>query len=433
MHYYSLLAEGCESFQDLERFHGKVRLVLNNFGRCHFEKQKIHTDTCSNVFYLSFVSASAAAAVEADAPSFALQFTENVRIQLTNEPKRHDSIGNLDSSFQVQVAEVSSVLRPDQVLLPSCLVCLSRLDKTVSGLTPLSCRDLYHFCCQAQCRLLSVDCPVCTSIISTLHGNNNVSSVSCGDCGSRDDLWICLLCGNLGCGRYRGGHAHDHFTRTRHVFALNVSSHHIWDYLDDRYVHRTIRCAQGTVAIDDEVGCSEVVVDSAAEDSFSAELCSAQLESQKAFFDGRLREQEAHYSRLLVAQDAEFKEESQRLKAEIELLQKERNIFSELKKQLQIRLQKHKSETDAFRKELEAEKLISAGLVRRNEELQQQLTAAQTELKELDEQVRDLMKHFETLDLVAQTDNDPDIVNGKIIIKPSSAAATARKAKQKQK
>ena len=60
----------------------------------------------------------------------------------------------------------------------------------------------------------------------------------CADCDLRDNLWICLICGNLGCGRYGHKHAYRHFEKTGHTFALEVGKNMVWDYADDAYVHR---------------------------------------------------------------------------------------------------------------------------------------------------------------------------------------------------
>ncbi len=379
---------------DLESFSGQIKLVLN-FG-------KLESSEIEHKFLIFIISSTEK-----------LKFTENVGLALSSKPS--STIDILDPSLAgLKVSFVHSKLQADQVLLPSCLVCLSRLDKNVTGLSPLSCRDLYHFCCQEQCKKLSGKCGVCASVSSQ-------QRLACQDCGSEDDLWICLLCGNVGCGRYRGGHAHCHFELTRHVFALNSDSHHIWDYLDDRYVHRTIRCAQGIVAIED-------VAEVEAEDSsFSAELSTAQLESQKAFFDERQRQQEAHFNRILTVKEAEYAEEVQKLRSELEHLQRERAIFSELKTQLQTHLQRQKLQSDKFAKDFEAEKLISEGLLKRNDELQQKIQNISAERDDLSDQIVDLMKHFETLELVAQAGNNPDIVNGKIVIKSPAKKSSKKK------
>ena len=40
----------------------------------------------------------------------------------------------------------------------------------------------------------------------------------CGNCQSTANLWICLICGNIGCGRYQGGDAYKHFVGSDHSY-----------------------------------------------------------------------------------------------------------------------------------------------------------------------------------------------------------------------
>ena len=55
------------------------------------------------------------------------------------------------------------------------------------------------------------------------------------------DLWICLICGHVGCGRYRAGHSQDHWRESSHVYALELETQRVWDYVGDGYVHRLIQ------------------------------------------------------------------------------------------------------------------------------------------------------------------------------------------------
>jgi hypothetical protein len=64
---------------------------------------------------------------------------------------------------------------------------------------------------------------------------------SCADCNSTTSLWICLICGNIGCGRYGRAHAHAHYERTTHLYALELETQRVWDYAGDGYVHRLIQ------------------------------------------------------------------------------------------------------------------------------------------------------------------------------------------------
>ena len=57
----------------------------------------------------------------------------------------------------------------------------------------------------------------------------------CDVCNNTENLWACLICGHLGCGRYAGQHAKEHFQVTRHAFAIDLNSQRIWDYGQDAF------------------------------------------------------------------------------------------------------------------------------------------------------------------------------------------------------
>ena len=43
------------------------------------------------------------------------------------------------------------------------------------------------------------------------------------------------------CGRYAGGHAHNHFKLTQHTYSMELGNNKVWDYAADNYVHRLIQ------------------------------------------------------------------------------------------------------------------------------------------------------------------------------------------------
>lgn len=128
--------------------------------------------------------------------------------------------------------------------LPTCPVCLERMDDT-TGLLTTQCQHVFHCACLQKWQ--SRSCPVCR------HGNahdfayppfGSGEEAMCSTCDSTEDLWICLICGNVGCGRYKGGHAKDHWKASGHNFALEIETQHIWDYASGDtgdWVHRLIR------------------------------------------------------------------------------------------------------------------------------------------------------------------------------------------------
>lgn len=52
---------------------------------------------------------------------------------------------------------------------------------------------------------------------------------------------MCLICGHVGCGRYREGHAAKHSEETGHCYALELEAQRVWDYASDNYVHRLVQ------------------------------------------------------------------------------------------------------------------------------------------------------------------------------------------------
>ncbi|KAJ1784795.1 hypothetical protein LPJ59_006279 [Coemansia sp. RSA 2399] len=72
-------------------------------------------------------------------------------------------------------------------------------------------------------------------------GGGAADASSCHVCGLTTDLWICLVCGTVGCGRYANAHAKAHFEQTLHPYSLELGSQRVWDYAGDGYVHRILQ------------------------------------------------------------------------------------------------------------------------------------------------------------------------------------------------
>ncbi|KAJ9651297.1 hypothetical protein H2198_009419 [Neophaeococcomyces mojaviensis] len=152
---------------------------------------------------------------------------------------------------------------PSLVELPTCPVCLERMDES-TGLLTILCQHVFH--CSCLEKWSGGGCPVCryshddfsTGAAASRAGKAkkyldsrgeyeiNDEVLECSECRLTQTLWQCLICGYIGCGRYAGKHAYKHYEQTSHTFALDLESQRVWDYDRDCYVHRIIANGSST-------------------------------------------------------------------------------------------------------------------------------------------------------------------------------------------
>jgi len=145
---------------------------------------------------------------------------------------------------------------PNLLELPTCPVCLERMDET-TGLLTILCQHVFHCACLEKWR--GSGCPVCRYTHSPSYtfpyprpgsADHADREPLCSVCAGTENLWICLICGNIGCGRYDGAHAYAHYEATSHCYAMDTTTQHVWDYAGDGYVHRLIQSKPDSKLID---------------------------------------------------------------------------------------------------------------------------------------------------------------------------------------
>ena len=297
--------------------------------------------------------------------------------------------------------------------MPNCPVCLERLDPHISGMVTTLCNHQFHHSCLKK--YTAAACPVCRYCQDAQD-----AQPSCAVCGSEHDLWICLICGYVGCGRYENGHAADHWKATGHSYSMELESQRVWDYVGDNYVHRLIQSkAHGHLVEvespgpgpsggerwegekeDEKKGMQGVVLDSKM-DAIALEytsLLTSQLESQREFFEEKLAIAESSAAAAQAAADA-LREKAQAARVEAEELEGARKHLQKKASKLEKELLKERKERG---KEVAALQQLNAMLLAKQRVHGEELRVKDEQILELEEEARDLRVFLEAQAKIAE-------------------------------
>lgn len=357
-----------------------------------------------------------------------------------------------DYSISSTSAAVSNSLKPfppptpNLVELPTCPVCLERMDET-NGLMTVPCSHVFHCTCLQSWK--GAGCPVCrfTNPSEESDPSNPYSqpfggsaSNLCSVCDCADDLWICLICGYVGCGRYKGGHAKDHWKDTAHSFALELETQHVWDYAGDMWVHRLIRDKGDGKVVElpgrnhhtaNREGEEEDVVPRAKLETIGLEythLITSQLESQRAYYEEMLSKAVSKASRASAMAEKAADQASKALEKLADLDQKYNVLSKETVPQLERDLERERSKAKkgenlarSLGQSLQEEKRLNEGLMKRIEHLdadaeavRKQLEELKVENAELKEMNRDLTMFISGQEKLKEMENEGQIEEGEL-------------------
>ncbi|KAK6738860.1 hypothetical protein RB195_020761 [Necator americanus] len=289
--------------------------------------------------------------------------------------------------------------------LPTCAVCLERMDDSVVSIL---CNHTFHAGCLEQ--WTDTTCPVCRYIQTP----ELVAEQRCSICGQSSDLWICLICGNIGCGRYAEGHAYRHFELTSHTFCLQVGGQRVWDYAGDNYVHRLIQSDTEGKVVEyqrgDPEGESEEKKDKL--DGIKLEytcLLTSQLESQRMYFEARLADMERamnNMEKMAQAQIDDLETKLSQSSTECKSLKRQLQEVNAAKQANEKKCSQTVSKLTKVTSELKEEREMNEMLrsdqqqwKHKVDELEKKCASCELQfsqrINELQEQVSDLMLHFE--------------------------------------
>ena len=237
----------------------------------------------------------------------------------------------------------------------------------------------------------------------------------CSVCGTTANLWICLICGSVGCGRYDSAHAFAHYEATSHSYAMDVVTQHVWDYAGDGYVHRLIQnksdgklvdlpgaLSSMNISANPNSAYTAIGVDSISREKFenmSAEytyLLTSQLDSQRRYFEEQVERAVDKASKASSAAEkaAETAISATRQLSDVQAaLAESQASASDLNKQLD-RVEKRATRFEKMARDmgtqLKEEKTINESLMTRIKHLDGKVEAAEGKNKDLEEQNRDM-------------------------------------------
>lgn len=326
--------------------------------------------------------------------------------------------------------------------MPTCPVCLERMDDS-SGLLTIPCQHTFHCICLVKWQ--KNGCPVCRftqdDIVrrgSDPHDSEIINE--CSICRTDINLWICLICGSIGCGRYDGAHAHLHWKQTGHSFSLDMTDQRIWDYASDGYVHRIMQnkidgkmmeLPSAAGDYDNQAG-DEDVIPKAKFDAMGAEytqLLMSQLDSQRTYYEQKL-ENAADKASQAARSAAQASDAVVKVVQELSLLQASHGtLLKETIPSLERdrdrsdrRARKFEETSRNLEKAWKEEKAVVGSLFEKNAHLENQikkntdeLTKVSDKCSELEETNHDLMTFVSGREKIKELD-DPDINDGTLLV-----------------
>ncbi|KAG4304959.1 hypothetical protein PORY_001634 [Pneumocystis oryctolagi] len=373
-------------------------------------------------------------------------FFESKQIQ---ESKILPGINNLfllvsSISKTCQIVPTSTKLIPSTLglrELPTCVVCLERMDASVTGLLTILCQHTFH--CQCLSKWGENICPVCRYSQKKDTLNTAKANSQCSVCETQKNLWICLICGHIGCGRYDLAHAYQHYTNTGHCYSMDIETERVWDYAGDSYVHRLIQNkidgnlvkfpstysninTNSTISEKDELDLKNKLESMSLEYTY---LLTSQLDFQRTYYENKIMavtnkakkalEEEKHAKKEIFNIMEKFSELQENLN------QSKKNLedLKKLNSQNEKKAEKFCELAQRIEKELEEEKLLNSKLMQRiehlnveNSKMKSDSEDSKKKIQDLSDQLRDVMFYISSQEQVNTMDDTlkQELQNGTI-------------------
>lgn len=329
-------------------------------------------------------------------------------------------------------AEEANAAPSGYIELPTCPVCLERLDYDTSGIKTTLCDHSFQCPCVQKWTYLS--CQVCRLC------QQQDEKPRCVTCGTYKNLWACVICGFVGCGRYEGEHAVRHSKETHHGYSLELEKQQVWDYIGDRYVHRLNQSKVDGKSVMEKSSCKSQegecgTCEFSEDSSFGGALLDSKIEAIMDEYNHllatQMETQRRHYESLLI--EAKSRKES------VVSEQMEEALALKME-DLQSKLEKYGNEkTDVSNKNKELMQK-QENLRKKAKEIEEREVASvklmDAAILDLEEQIRDMTVYIEAQKKVAAMSDLDGIKDGTILpvqYNSSPSANSKRRTKSSRK
>eukprot|EP00850_Spirogloea_muscicola_P009482 SM000053S17439 [mRNA] locus=s53:368169:371669:- [translate_table: standard] len=313
--------------------------------------------------------------------------------------------------------------------LPTCPVCLERLDQHISGLLTTVCNHTFHSACITKWGDSS--CPVCRFC------QQQQEKSSCTVCGTTENLWICLICGFVGCGRYKEGHAIRHWKDSQHCYSLELDSQRVWDYVGDGYVHRLIQSKTDGKFVELPAPSGRNSALAGAEKQRSGTdledgSCEPDWDMQEVLLDSKFEAMAYEYNHLLASQLESQRQYFEGLLAEAQE-EKEAAMQQAAEQGASSKLDKAHAQLDKVEKEKEFLRQVNEALIKNQKQWQERFQEQEArekrkveeqdlKIRDLEEQVRDLMVFIEAQKTLELSGHGAELKDGTLLALPEPPA-----------
>ncbi|PGH27307.1 hypothetical protein AJ80_01017 [Polytolypa hystricis UAMH7299] len=340
---------------------------------------------------------------------------------------------------------------PSLIELPTCPVCLERMDET-TGLLTIICQHVFHCTCLQKWK--GSGCPVCRYTQEDFGKRRdsfgfNEGPTECNVCHSEENLWLCLICGHVGCGRYDEAHAFAHFKQTSHAFAMDLSTQRVWDYVGDGYVHRIIQNKSDGKLVELPAADHSALDPPDWADAVPREklenmgveythLLTSQLESQRTYFEEKVERAADKASEASAAAAAAQEAAEKAVERLVALHEQHDSLIRETiptlerdKGRAERRAEKFETMARNMEKEWREEKAMNTNLLERVELLNTEVEKLKAANQELSEQNRDLTFFISGSERLKG--HGEDVVEGTVSIPEEQRSSKKKKGKGRAK